>query len=270
MAFSKKILKSDSVLCKKSVIHLPYQQNKLLLHPKFSIYYSIMAKKQTRTEEGIVAVEEALSKTERFIENNQKMLTIIISVIAVIILGYFGFKKFYVAPRQIEAQEQMFMAEKYFEMDSLNLALLGDGMYPGFLDIIDDYGVTNSANLAKYYTGIIYLNMGDYESAIDYLKSFKGKDQILGPMAKGAIGDAYMELKETDLAAGYYMRAARANDNAFTSPLFYLKAGWAYELLEEYGNALEAYEAIKTDFPKSEEAREIDKYIARAKAKKGA
>jgi tetratricopeptide (TPR) repeat protein len=226
-----------------------------------------MAKKQDKdkTEGGIVAVEEALSKTERFIEKNQKLLTIVIGVIVVLVLIFFGFKRFYLAPREQEAKEQMFMAQQYFEMDSLNLALNGDGMYPGFLKIIDDYGMTKGANLSKYYSGICYLKMGNFEQAIDYLKSFKGKDQIIGPMAKGAIGDAYVELNQPAKAVEYYIGAADLVENEFTTPLFLIKAGWTYEILNEYPKAVSTYERIKYKFPTSTEAREIDKYIARAK-----
>ncbi|MCK9398731.1 MAG: tetratricopeptide repeat protein [Bacteroidales bacterium] len=224
-----------------------------------------MAKKQDKTEGGIVAVEEALSKTERFIENNQKILTIVIGVIVVIVLIFFGFKRFYMAPREQEAREQMYMAQQYFEMDSLNLALDGDGMYPGFLRIIDDYGMTKGADLSKYYTGVCYLKMGNYEEAINYLKSFKAKDQVLGPMAKGGIGDAYMELNQPAKAAGYYIEAADSQENEFTTPLFLMKAGWTYEIMKDYIKAVSTYERIKYKFPTSNEAREIDKYIARAK-----
>jgi len=226
-----------------------------------------MVKKQDKTEGGIVAVEEALSKTERFIERNQKLLTIIIGVIVIAVLLFFGFKRFYMAPREQEAKEQMFMAERYFETDSINLALNGDGMYPGFLDIIDDYSMTKGANLSKYYAGVCYLKMGNFEEAIDYLDSFKAKDQILGPMAKGAIGDAYMELNQTAKAASYYLEAADLKDNEFSTPIFLMKAGWTYEMLNDYKKALEIYEHIKIKYPASTEAREIDKYIARAKAK---
>lgn len=224
-----------------------------------------MAKKQDKTEGGIVAVEEALSKTERFIEKNQKLLTIVIGAIVIVVLIFFGFKRFYMAPKEQEAKEQMFMAERYFEIDSLNLALNGDGMYPGFIKIIDDYGMTQSANLSKYYAGVCYLKMGNFEEAIDYLKSFKGKDQVIGPMAKGAIGDAYLELNQPTKASGYYIEAADMEENEFTSPLFLMKAGWTYEILKDYKKALETYERIKFKFPASNEAREIDKYIARTK-----
>ena len=226
-----------------------------------------MAKKQDKTEGGIVAVEEALSKTERFIEKNQKILTIVIGAIVVVVLVFFAFKRFYMAPREQESLEQMFMAERYFEGDSLSLALNGDGMYPGFLDIIDDYGMTKGANLSKYYAGVCYLRMGNYEEALDYLKSFKGKDHILGPMAKGAAGDAYMELNQAAKAVSYYLDAAESSKNEFTAPLFLMKAGWAYEVQNDFNKALKTYERIKQEFPTSNEGREIDKYIARAKGK---
>jgi tetratricopeptide (TPR) repeat protein len=107
--------------------------------------------------------------------------------------------------------------------------------------------------------------MGNFEEAISYLKAFKGKDQIIGPMAKGAIGDAYVELNQTAKAAEYYNEAADLVENEFTTPLFLMKAGWTYELLKEYPKAVSIYERIKYKFPTSTEAREIDKYIARAK-----
>src|ERR1035437_3417275 len=105
-----------------------------------------MAKNTDKTEDRIVAVEEAFSKTEQWIEKNQRIIIIVVGVIVVVVLGFFGFKRFYLAPKEKEAQAQMFMAEKYFEMDSINKAPNGDGNYPGFLAIISDYGITKSAN----------------------------------------------------------------------------------------------------------------------------
>ncbi|MCK5838441.1 MAG: tetratricopeptide repeat protein, partial [Bacteroidales bacterium] len=99
-----------------------------------------MAKKKDKTEENILAIEEALSKTELFIEKNQKMITIVVGIIVVVVIAFFGFRKLYLSPKESEAQTQMFMAEKYFDKDSMNLALYGDGNYLGFLDIIDEYG----------------------------------------------------------------------------------------------------------------------------------
>lgn len=226
-----------------------------------------MAKKSDNTEEKIMApVEEALSKTEVFIEKNQKLIMIILGAIALVVLGYFGFQRFILIPREKEAQSQMFMAEKYFEQDSLRLALNGDGSYPGFLQIIDDYGMTKSAKLAHYYVGIIYLNQAKYQEAIDHLNKFKTKDVMLAPMAKGAIGDAYMELGQKEDAAKQYLAAADTYTNEFTTPVFLQKAAWAYEDAGNKNAALEVYNRIKTEYPRSAEARDVEKYITRLKA----
>lgn len=224
-----------------------------------------MAKKTDNTEEKIMAVEEALSKTEVFIEKNQKIMGIVIGAIALVVLAYFGFQRFYLAPRETQAQSQMFMAEKYFEQDSLKLALNGDGQYPGFLEIIDDYGMTKSAKLAHYYAGIIYLNEGQFEEAISHLKKFKTKDALVQPMAQGAIGDAYMELGKTAEAADYYLKASKISENEFTTPVFLQKAAWAFEEAGNNAKALEAYDRIRVEFPRSAEARDVEKYIARLK-----
>ena len=147
-------------------------------------------KKKQEQETGFENVESALSRTEQYIEENQKSLTIIVLIIIGIVGAYLGYKRFYVAPRDKEAQQQMFMAEKYFEQDSFRLALDGDGQYPGFIQIIDDYSVTKSANLAHYYAGISYLHMGNYEDAVDYLEEFSSDDIMIAPIALGALGDA--------------------------------------------------------------------------------
>ncbi len=228
-----------------------------------------MAKKKDKAEENILAVEEALSKTEVFIERNQKILYIIIGAIVVIVLGIFGFKKLYIAPKEKEAQSQMYMAEKYFEKDSLRLALNGDGNYLGFLDIISDYRLTKAADLAHYYSGICYLNLGEYQTAIDHLEKFKGKDQIVSSMALGAIGDAYLELDNREKALDYYLKAVDNNTNAYTTPMFLLKAGMTCELKGNYAKALQLYERIRDEFRTSNEFRNIDKYIARVKGLMG-
>lgn len=220
--------------------------------------------KTDQTEERIVKVEEALGRTEKFIEQNQKLLIYIIGGIVVIVLGYMGYKRFYIAPREKTAQEQMFVAEKYFEKDSLNKAINGDGNYPGFKTIVDKYSGTKSANLSHYYLGICYLKQGKFQDAIDQLNKFDSDDDVVAPMAKGAIGDAYAELKNYDKAIEYYTDAAAESKNNFTSPMFLMKAGLIYEELKKYDKALEQYKKIKKDYSQTNEGREIAKYIAYA------
>lgn len=229
----------------------------------------MMAKKKDTTEDRIEAVESALSRTEQFIEKNQRIITYVVGGLIVLTLLVFGYRKFVSLPKEKAAQEAMYMAEIYFEQDSLELALYGAGESEGFLGVIDDYSSTNSGNLARYYAGVCYLGLGEYEDAITQLKKFSGDDLILPGMALGAIGDSYMQLNDIDKAISYYLDAAGKNANDFTSPPFLLKAGWAYEINEDFAKALNMYEKIKTEYPKAREARDIDKYIARVKAQLG-
>lgn len=228
-----------------------------------------MAKKKRKDvkDTGFENVENALSKTEQYIEENQRSLTIIVSVIAVIIAIYLGYKKFYLAPTEKEAQAEMYMAEKYFETDSFRLALEGDGNYLGFLDIIDEYGITKSANLAHYYAGICFLRMGDFESAIEELKKFDSNDVMVATVALGAIGDAYVELGELKEALSFYTKAASRKKNDFTTPIYLKKTGLLYEELGEYRKAVQMYESIEKEYPDSQEAFDIEKYITAARVK---
>ncbi|MFW5757717.1 MAG: tetratricopeptide repeat protein [Bacteroidota bacterium] len=224
-------------------------------------------KKTEQGEKNIVAVEEALSKSEQFIEKNQNLLIGVVAFIVLIIAGYIGFNRFIIEPREQEASQEMFMAERYFDQDSLQLALEGDGAHLGFLDIISEYKMTRSANLARYYAGISYLNMGEYEEAIKHLKKYKRNDELVAPMALGAIGDAYLETGDMEKAADYYEKASNRYENSLTAPAFLMKLAMVYELQGDYQKAVSAYERIQKDFPNTNEGRNIERYLSRAQAR---
>ncbi len=210
---------------------------------------------------GFQSVENALSRTEQYIEENQKSLTIIIIAIVLVVAGYLGYKKLYLEPSNKSAQANMFMAEKYFEQDSFKLALEGDGENFGFLDVIDEYSFTKTANLAHYYAGICFMNTGQFEDAIEHLEKFDAEDIMVGTIAIGAIGDCYLELGNKEEAASFYVKAGARNKNEFTTPIYLKKAGLVLEDLQQYDKALKAYNTIKNEYPNSDEGRSIDKYI---------
>jgi tetratricopeptide (TPR) repeat protein len=230
-------------------------------------FIAVMNKKIEENPTGFQSVENALSRTEQYIEENQKSLTIIVLAIVVIVGGYLGYKKFYLEPSNREAQADMYIAEQYFEQDSFKLALNGDGQNYGFLEIIDEYSVTKAANLAQYYAGICCLRTGEYEEAIDHLEKFDAEDIMIASVALGAIGDSYLELDDKEEAASFYLKAGERKKNSFTTPVYLKKAGLVLEDLQQYDKALKAYQAIKNDYPETEEGKQIDKYITALKIK---
>ena len=226
-----------------------------------------MAKQNTKQgDERLENVEEALSKTELWIEEHQKTLWIILIALLIIAFGIFGITK-YKQKRNEKASAQIFKAEQYFEKEQYDNALNGDGNNLGFLDIVKQYGSTKTGKLAAYYAGISYLKQGNYNEAINYLKKYTTDDEVLAPMALGAIGDCYLELGDHQNAVSYYSKAASKNANSFTSPMFLVKEGATYEIMGNYAKALEAYKTLKKNFPTSNEAFEISKNIANMEEK---
>lgn len=227
-----------------------------------------MAKKkqEEEKEEVIVDVEEVYSKTEDFINENQNLIMGVVGGIIAVVVAIYAYNRVYLEPLEEEAHGQMFMAEQYFQKDSFDLALNGDGNYLGFIDIADEYGNTSAGNLAHYYAGICYLRSGDYETAIEELESFDAADQMLGAVALGAIGDAYSELGDTDAALNNYEKAIDYSENDFTSPVYLQKAGFAAEQAGNFDKAIDYYTQVKEKFPTTNEGRNAEKYIARAEA----
>lgn len=209
-------------------------------------------------------VESTLTTTEQFLESHYKELLIGLGVV-VLLIGIFWVGRIYLGKQDDEAKSQMYQAEKYFEMDSLNLALNGDGNYLGFIDIANDYKYTNSGNLARYNAGLCYLHLGQYEDAIDYLGKYKRKDKLIASLAIGATGDAYVELGDVEKGISLYLEAADFGDNSFNTPIFLMKAAELHELNNNYEKALELYERIQKEYPESTEGMSIEKYIARVK-----
>jgi len=228
-----------------------------------------MAKKKSPQAGNLQELESALTKTEQFIEDNQKIILYVIAAVVILVGGFLGFNKFYLQPRENEAESQMFMAVNYFDQDLFDLAIEGDGNYLGLLDIIDNYRITKKANLAKYYTGISYLYLGEYEEALYYLNKFKTKDLLLAPITEGSKGDAYLEMGDTDNALKQYRKAIALPENELTTPRFMMKAANLLESMDKLQDALTMYESIKAKYPNSEEGFNADRYIARIKVKIG-
>lgn len=223
--------------------------------------------KNNQQDDSLKNVEVALTKTEQFLESHLNLVLYILGGIIVVVLGYLGIQKFIVSPKTSEAQEQMFAAQNYFSVDSFDLALNGDGNALGFLDIIDEYGSTKAGELANYYAGVSYLHLGDFNQAIKYLKKFDTDDVLVGPLAKSAIGDAYVELRDFKKAESAYKSAIDMSDNDFTAPTIKNKLALVYEELGNKEKALELYKEIMDKYPKSGEIQTVEKSLARLQQK---
>lgn len=222
-----------------------------------------MSKKLEHDE--LDSVNEALSKSELFLLKNQKVIYSVIGAIVVVLAIIVCVRYFYIVPREESAATAAYKGTFYFEADSFQIAVKGDGKdFVGYETIADQYGSTKAGNLAKAYTGISYMRMGDFENAKKFLAAFDVDDQMVAPVIVGAIGDCYVQLDQVKEAIPYFEKAASKADNNFISPIYLKKAGVAYESLKENDKAAKAYQQIKDKYSTSVEAMDIDKYIERA------
>ena len=239
------------------------------MHPQkikdFFMAKKIDKQKVKKAEHNMEAVESMLTRTEMWFEKNSKQITVVIGIIVVIVLGFFGWRQFIHNPKIEKAQNEMFMAQRYFEQNEYQKALDGDDKYAGLLEIVDNYGSTKPGKLAAYYVGICYLNLGEFEQALTYLKKYTIEDALFCILKEGLIGDVYMELENLPEAIAQYKKAASMNPNDVTTPTFLFKLGQCYEMDNKFQEALDTYEKIRISYPNSTEAREIEKYIARIK-----
>ena len=214
--------------------------------------------------ENAEAVVEAVSKTEKFFNENGKLLVGIFAAVVIVCAGVFCWFKFVNQPKVEEALGQMAVAEQNFRQGNYETALNGDGNALGFAQIIDEYG-SKAGKAVYFYAGVCELQNGNWEQAVKYLSSYNGKDAILAARAKGCIGDAYVGLEDYKKALGFFEQAAAA-DNMFAAG-YLLKAGVTAEKLGDNAKALSFYKKIKDQYPQSMEGYDIEKYIGRIENK---
>ena len=67
------------------------------------------------TAEVFNTLDEGASRTEAWVEKNQKYILGLIGVVAICVLGYLAYEQFIQKPKEIEATNEMFQAQTYFE-----------------------------------------------------------------------------------------------------------------------------------------------------------
>jgi tetratricopeptide (TPR) repeat protein len=221
---------------------------------------------KTEVNTNVAAEQRTSVPTSGFVMENQKSLLFIGAAIVALIAIYIAYQKLYLAPREVEAANQMHVAQGYWDKKEWDKALKGDASYPGFEKIMSEYSNTKAANLASFYAGIAYLNKGEYGKAIENLNNFHSDESMVAAEALGSTADAYVELKDYDKAESYFKKAVDKANNKFLSPFYLKKLGLVQEARKDFKAAGETYSKIKSEYPASAEAQSIDAYIGRAEA----
>jgi len=218
------------------------------------------------TEQKDLDIGEVYTRTELFFERNKKAVSIGVTAVLVLVLGVLGYKRFIAEPRAEEARNMMWKAQYYFEIDSLDLALNGDGNFVGMQSIADTYGNTPSGELAHFYMGSILMRKGDYQGALDHYEQADPDDDVLRVMAVGNQGDALVELGRVDDAIARFEKAADMVSSEFTTPMYLMKAGILHQQKGDWKAAARVFGRVAKDFSTGPDAMTARKLAARAEA----
>lgn len=218
-----------------------------------------------------VSIEQAIGRTELFIEKHGKKLLIALIIIIAIVGGYFAYANLYAQPRSMKASAAMFDAQTAFQRDSFAVALAGNGVALGFEDIITEFSDTPQANLATHYAGICCLRTAQFEKAISFFEKFDNSKEDVGLLLSaqntGLMGDCYVELGQKDKGIEMYLKAVSMADNVASAPVYLHKAAIINLASGKADQAKAQFQEIKSKYPTSIIARDIDKYIALAEQK---
>ncbi len=213
---------------------------------------------------------EVIATTGAWVETNKKNIISIVVAVVVIVGGYLGYTYGYQQPREAKAQTLCTDGLQYVQNSDFETALNGEGTFPGYIKIAEDYSGTDGAYLANLYAGVCFAQQNKYQEALPYLEAYKpGKDQSVSAMALFALAQCYAATNNLDKAVDTFVEAAEQADNAALSPMCLVEAGKLLESQDKKDEALKLYEQIKSEYPTSTmvvgNPAEIEKYIERAK-----
>ncbi|MGL4519681.1 MAG: tetratricopeptide repeat protein [Phocaeicola sp.] len=213
-------------------------------------------------------LDHAMSNSEAFIIKYKNRFLSGVAAVVIVVGGFLGYKHFISEPNEIKASEALFRGEQYFGNDNFQAALTGDSLgFKGLIQVANEFGGTQSGNLANAYVGVCYAQLGQYEEAVKYLDKFSATDLLVSPAMLGTMGNCYAQLGQYDKAAGTLMKAADKADSQALSPIYLIQAGQLFEKINKTSEAIKAYTLIKEKYFNSYQSMDIEKYIERASMK---
>lgn len=208
--------------------------------------------------------DRVVDSARHFWERNSKFITYVVTALVLVVGGYFVYKAYVVAPAEQKAEDMIWRAQNYYKVDSFAKALNGDGQAQGFLRVIARHGGTRAGNLAKFYAGSCYMELGDFNNAIKYLKDFDPDQPVLKVRTLGLLGDAYSSLGKKQEAVDYYTKAAAAwEEDDIDTPEYLYRAAMVSQELGKNKEAISLLKQIKDKYPESPRASEADKYLGK-------
>lgn len=221
-----------------------------------------MSKKRVKEELEHDVLLETFSKAQSFYDRHRN--TVIGAAIALIVVvgGAIGYH-YYSTGQENQAQQLMGPATQAYLQGNYEQALTGSeaDFTVGFEQIINNYGITDAANLARYYAAVSEFKLGNPQKALDYIKDYEIPEGIMGvgPLSFHAV--IQTELGNHAEAAKLFVKAAEWDVNDSTTPYNYMEAAQAFNDAGNQAQARKYAQKIVDEYSSSSQVTDAQKLL---------
>lgn len=132
----------------------------------------------------------------------------------------------------------------------------------GLESIVENYGSSNSGNLAKIYLANIELSKNNIDRALELFEDFSSNDAVLNASAKAGIASCYEAKKDFSSAANFFEKAAKYSTIDETNAEYLICAARNYSLIDKKEKAIELYKLVKSEYSSTTSARDAERFIS--------
>lgn len=198
-----------------------------------------------------------------FYEDNKKAINIaILSVLGILVIAM-------VFANNRKANNEKALTElgkvySFYDNNQFQLAIDGvpERNIAGLASIVSNYGSTDGGELARFYLGNAYYNLGKYDEALEQFDDFSPSDDLMTIGRYSGLASCYQVKGMHEEAAKYFEKAARVNTNSVDAAENFFHAATSYAMAGKKDKARELFTRIKKEYPKSTYARDIDRHLA--------
>ncbi|TYP95415.1 Tetratricopeptide repeat-containing protein [Fodinibius salinus] len=221
-----------------------------------------MSKKQVKEELEHDILLDTFSKAQSFYDQNRSAIIGAAVAILLIIGGSIGYY-YYTSAQEAEAQQLMTNPTKAYLNQDYQTALTGSeqDFTVGFKQIIDNYSITDAANLARYYAAVCEFNLGNPQNALTYLENYEVPQGIMGVGPISFRGVVLTDIGNHSQAADTYVKAAEWNVNDATTPYNYLEAAKAFQKAGNNAKAKEYAQKVISEYSNSSQVADAQKVL---------
>jgi TolA-binding protein len=204
-----------------------------------------------------------LVKAENLFVKYKKQLSYGLTALVVLIIVAFIYSNNRKADAEKAAIELSKITQQY-QMEQYEIAINGipEKNIMGLRKIVDNYGGSESGQQAKLYLADCYYATGKYDDALKYFEEYSGDLPELKAAALSGAASCYEIKNDYKKAAEFFEKAGNKYAATPSAASNLVNAARNYGLTGDSERAKMLLKKVKTEYPQSQEARDIDRLMA--------